>query len=214
MARQQQARPGKRYPLLLYQRLFESLRSRALLLAALAYVLWLIAVDIPLLAPRDWLLLVVVALAGLLFLFSYIGPKLAFVQCRPKFMLVSTPLYRIALSYGRMRSARPTDFTESYPIDSQKWSQRRFLRSLFKYADAGQLTAIEVELKKFPFSERWLRLWMSRYMFAVKSDGLLLLVRDWMSLSREIEDYRGAYVRRRTARRRPKGQSINPFARW
>ena len=211
----QQLQSGRRYPLVLYERLFETLRGQTLLLAVLAYGLWLIAVDIPFLAPRDWLLWIIIAIAGFLFLFSYYGPALSFVQCRPNYLLVSTPLYRMALSYGRIRSVRPINFTESYNIEQQKWSDRRFLRSLIRYSDAAQLTAIEVELKKFPLPKRWLQIWFSRYMFSVKVDGLLLLTRRWMNFSRDLETYRGAYLRGRTKRRRPKaGPSINPFADW
>lgn len=209
MAQQQRPRPGRRYPLLLYQRLFENLRGRALLLAVLSYVLWLVAVEVPFLAPRGWLLWAIIVIAGFLFLFSYLGPQLSFVQCRPNYLLVSTPFYRLALSYRRIRSVRPTDFTESYNIEQQKWSQQRFLRSLFKYSDAGQLTVIEVELKKLPLSKRWLQLWMSRYMFAVKMEGLFLLVRDWMRFSRELEEHRGRYVRSRSARAQAKGRAFD-----
>jgi len=41
-------RPGKRFRLLLYQRLFPMLRLPALLLAVAAYVLWFVAVYNPL----------------------------------------------------------------------------------------------------------------------------------------------------------------------
>ena len=211
----QKLQSGRRYPLVLYERLFETLRGRALLLAVLTYGLWLVAVDIPFLAPRDWLLLIIIAIAGFLFLFSYFGPALSFVQCRPDYLLVSTPLYRMTLSYGRIRNVRPTNFTESYNIEQQKWSDRRFLRSLLRYTDAGQLTAIEIELKKFPLPKRWLQLWLNRYMFSVKIDGLLLLTRGWMNFSRDVESYRGEYRYRRAKGRLPKaGPSINPFADW
>lgn len=215
MASQRQLGPGRRYSLLLYQRLFAMLRGRSFWLALLTYILWLVAIEVPFLAPRDWLLWWIIGAAGFLFVLSFVGPRLAYVQCRPDYLLVSIPTYRLAISYGRIRSVRPVDFSESYKIAQQGWSQRRFLGSLYKHAHSGQLTVLEMELKSFPLSKRWLKVWLNRYMFAVKMEGLFLLVDEWMSLSRDIELYRGEYVRQRTARRRPKaGPTINPFAEW
>ena len=190
MVTDQGVRSGTRFRLLLYLRLFDMMRWPALLLVMFSYLLWVNATNIPLFAQREWLLWLLIGPAALLALFTIIGPHLAYVQCRRHYLLVSTPLYRVAISYRRIRAARPVNFAESYSLKQQSWSQRRFLHPLFCRAQANQLTAINVELTDFPLPQNWLRFWLNRYMFAGEGVGLLFMVRDWMLLNRQIQIHR------------------------
>ena len=62
--------------------------------------------------------------------------------------------------------------------------------------------AIMVELSKYPLDERWLRLWFNRFLFAPTGAGFVLLVEDWMGLSRQLDDFRSDWAMRRAERRR------------
>ena len=184
------ASPGKRHPLLLYARLFAMLRPPAFFIALLCGVLWWFApARVPLLSSDLALtaLLVVIVLCALLFLYTLIGPALSYVQCFPTYLLVSTPLFRVAISYSRIRSVRPVLFT---PRDI-RWSQRRFLEPFLG------MTVVAVYLKSYPLNEKLLRLWLNPYMFAPDITGFLFHTQDWMATSRDIDGYRTEWKTRR-----------------
>ena len=164
------------------------LRPPAFFIALLCGVLWWFAPGIPLFSSElaQFLLLVVIALCGLLFLYTLVGPFLAYVQCRPTHLLVSTPLFRLAVSYARIRNVRPVKFTPP----QLGWSQRRFLEPFLG------MTVVSVDLKSFPLSERLLRLWLNPYLFSGDSTGFLLLTKDWMATSRDIDVHRTEWATR------------------
>ncbi|MEK7784139.1 MAG: hypothetical protein AAB658_01780 [Chloroflexota bacterium] len=190
-------RPGKRFRLRLYERLFAMLRWPAFLLAVSAYVLWWIAPDYPILSTGRDFLLIIVVLSGALWVAGLIAPALCYVQCRADYLLISTPVYRLSISYSRIGSVTAVNFGQKYPFHRQKWSQRRFLEPLFLEQKTGQLTVVAVWVKQYPLPLRWLRLWLTDYMFAPDAPGFLLMVSDWMALSRQIDDYRDAWRERR-----------------
>jgi hypothetical protein len=176
------ALPGKRQPLLLYARLFAMLRPPAFFIALLCGVLWWFASGIPLLSSdlAQTALLAVIVVCALLFVYTLIGPALSYVQCFPTYLLVSTPLFRLAVSYSRIRAVRPVQFTPR----NIRWSQRRFLEPFLG------MTVVAVDLKSYPMRENLLRLWLNSYMFAPDVTGLLFHTVDWMATSREIDAYR------------------------
>ena len=198
-------KPGRRYRLLLYDRLYAMVRWPSLLIAVGAYVLWWNAPFVAFLAPFDTWLLVVVILTGLIFVGSLVARYFSYVQCYPGFIRLQTPVYRIIVSYQRVQQVRPIIFREMYPPSRQHWSQRRFLDPLFS------LTAVGVNLKGYPLSERWLKLWLNDYMFTRDTPGFLFLVSDWMSLSREIDSYRDEWLSKRIKTSRPARPGISPF---
>jgi hypothetical protein len=176
------AASGKHHPLLLYARLFAMLRPPAFFIALLCGVLWWFAPRIPLFSSElaQVLLLVVIVLCSLLFLYTLVGPALSYVQCRPTHLLVSTPLFRLAISYARIRNVRPVKFVPP----KLGWSQRRFLEPFLG------MTVVAVDLKSFPLNEKLLRLWLNPYMFGGDATGFLLHTKDWMATSRDIDVHR------------------------
>ncbi len=199
------AKPGRRFRLLLYYRLYTLVRGPLILIALGMAVLWWRAPFVALLAPReDWLLFVgglCLALLGLM----RIARGLAYVQCFPTHLRIQTPLLRLAVSYERVYSVRPVTFRDMYPPSRQRWSQRHFLEPLYS------LTGVGVVLKTYPISERWLRLWLSEYMFLRDAHGFLFLVEDWMALSRQIDDFRDRWRDRKAQAARRARVSMNPF---
>lgn len=51
-------------------------------------------------------------------------------------------------------------------------------------------TAIVLELKSYPISATILRMFLSRFFFKDKTPNLVILVKDWMRLSSEIDSFR------------------------
>src|ERR1700687_5957548 len=87
------AKSDRRHPLLLYARLFSQWRLPALLVTLVfAALAWL--APGPLADEIARMALAVGAAAGLLlFIYSLIGPRLSYVQCRPTHLRLSTPLF-------------------------------------------------------------------------------------------------------------------------
>ena len=199
MSEVQAARSGTRFPLLVSMSVFDMLRWPALLLGSCSYIVWVSIAQMPLFAEHVSLLGFVVGALTLVALFSLVAPRLSYVQCCPKYLLVRGPLYRLAVSYRRINSVSLADFSDFYLISEQSWGARRFLTHLFQRSSAKRITVIRIELTSLPFSYIWLRLWFNRYLFTVDENGMLLVVRDWMLLKREIDLYRTLF-RERVAR--------------
>jgi hypothetical protein len=177
---------SRRHPLLIYARLFALWRLPALLIGALCGLLWWLGPGPLALGPVRAALLVA-AVAGLaFFVYTLLGPRLAYVQCRPTHLRINTPFFRLAISYSRVRATRPVPFDPS----SVRWSERRLVAPF-----RGQ-TVVALDLYHYPVSRRWLRLWLNEFMLADNFLGLLLLVPDWMALSRDIAASRSQWQTR------------------
>jgi len=178
--------------LLLYARLFALWRGPALVVAAIAGVLaaWApgalspMSVRIPLAG--------VSVLSGVIFVYALIGPRLSYVQCRPNHLLLSTPLFRLTISYNRIHTTRPVPFNP----DPIRWSDHRLVGPFL-----GQ-TQVAMDLNRYPISRRWLRFFLIDYLLPTNFVGLQFLVRDWMGLSLNIEAHRAAWKTRQRDRER------------
>lgn len=182
----------KRHPLLIYRRRVAGWRWPALLITGACAVLWWFAPDFlppATLELAGWALLAGVLAGGLLFVYALAAPALAFVECRPRYLLVSTPLYRVAVGYSRIRSIRPVKFAPE---------ARGLQRDLV--APFLGTTALMVDLTSYPFTEAWLRFWLGWFMFTPQSKGLQFVVPDWMALSRNLEEQRSEWKLRRPGR--------------
>lgn len=174
------AKPGQRHPLLIYKQLFGTWRNAAFLIflasAALAYF------QPPPFNTDDILFTAVIALTimgGLLFIYTLIAPRLAFVQCHSNVLRVNVPpFFSLAISYKRIRTLRPYKFVPQVP-----GGQRHLVEPYM-----GQ-TAVALELSSYPIAERMLRFWLHPTMFSKDFKGLVLLTADWMKLSHEIDSY-------------------------
>jgi len=200
-----QGRPGRRFRLLLYKRLYDSLVWPLALIMILLAVLWWFAPFIPWLAPFEDLVLYSEGLCALLLLGLALAHPLSFVQCRPDHLRIQTPIFRLAISYGRLHTVRPVKFSEQYPAEHQHWSQRRFLEPFFG------LTAVAVTVRSYPIDLKWLKIWLNDYLFTRDAPGFLFVVDDWMTLSREIDVYRDHWRDRKSHAPQAGAYSMNPF---
>ena len=182
----------RRHTLIINARLFAQWRVPALLIAAACLGLAWLAPG-PLADEGIRILLVVEAVASLL-LFGYalVGPRLSYVQCRPTHLLVSTPLFRLAISYSRIYTARPVPFEPK----NVSWTQESLARPF------RGMTMLALDLNGYPVAKRWLQLLLNPFMLPDNFLGLQLLVSDWMALSRDIEVHRSQWKTRNQDRSR------------
>jgi hypothetical protein len=191
------SKSGRRHPLLVYRRLFGAWRLPALIIAVGSGALWWIA-PAPLTTTAVRLaLLATCGTALVLFVYTLVGPRLSYVQCRPNHLLVSTPLYRLAVSYRRIHTTRPVPFKPEGVPAGRQWLA----------APYRGLTALAVDLNGLPVERRFLRLWFNEFVLPKEFVGLLLVVPEWMTLSREIESYRGEWK----THRKDAGKDKNPL---
>ena len=171
---------NRRHSLLIYIRLFARWRTPALLLVImfLALAAWApgaLAEDVARLA------LLTGGLASLLLWgYSLLGPRLSYVQCRPTHLRVSTPLFRLAISYNRIITSRPVPFEPAQVGAGQEAI----------VAPLRGMTMLALDLNGYPVARRWLKLLLNSFLLPDKFMGLQLLVPDWMALSRDIEVHR------------------------
>jgi len=177
------AKSERRHTLLIYARQFRQWRTPALLITLVfAALAWL--------APGPFSVEIVraalatgAAVGLLLFLYTLIGPRWSYVQCRPTHLRVSTPLFRLAISYSRIHSARPVPFDSAHIRGAQSSLAQPFVG----------MTMIALDLNGYPVPLRWLRLLLNPFLLPDKFVGLQLLVADWMALSRDIEVHRSQW---------------------
>jgi hypothetical protein len=130
--------------------------------------------------PNDAWLLAGGMVSLAVYLIVLVTPSLAYVQPRRDHLRIQTPLYRLKISYRRIQNSRPVDFARMFPPSSLRRGDRKLLAPFFG------TTALGIDLRGLPLSRLALRLFFSRYLFAPDQTGLVLVVRDWMALSRQI----------------------------
>ncbi|MFN2269328.1 MAG: hypothetical protein ACK2US_00730 [Anaerolineae bacterium] len=187
---------GKRFRLLIYERMWQKWGLISLLVALASSALWLLAPRIRFLPNSLRMLILVPALASFaLFAYVFIARRMAWVQCRPGYLQIQTPIYPLAISYARIKIVRPTEFSHIFDPSKEKRARRDWLRPYWG------MTTVVVEISKYPVKKEWLRLWFNHYMFSPEATGFVFLVDDWMTLSRELQDFRSNWELRRAARR-------------
>ena len=178
----QPTKPGKRYPLLLYRRLSEQVFWPGTLIFALTAVLLFLRPSR--LEPFRAYLSVVLSGTGLIMIFTHLLQLRAYVRCEPACLCLQLPFYRLNIPYAQIKAGRPTELYRLFPLEELRLPQRNFLKPLL-----GR-TVIVLDLEQSPRHHLWLRLWMSRYMLSPHTEGLVVLVRDWLGFHNELDEYR------------------------
>lgn len=185
----------KPFYLLPYRMLAKRWRTPALLLIPAGILLWWSVSNDPqgqlnpLLAPLGLL----VTAIGILLTFYVMLLNRAQVRCYDNRFVIQTPIYPIAISYQRVELVRTTELRTLFPPDNEKPARWRLYKNLWG------LTAIVVNLKTYPMSRSWLKLWFHPFLLHPKEMALVLPIEDWMGLSRQLEGKRAAW---RESRRR------------
>lgn len=181
---------GKRFPLLIYNRLGRRWTRLGLLLTLLAAALLLLLTLVLHVEFSTWLryLVPLPILAGLALLaYGLLISRVCYVQCTARSLRIQASIYHLLISYRRIKAVRPVQLSRLFDPQKEKAARRLWPNKYWS------MTALVVELSKFPVSERWLRLWLDRYLFWQEGTGLVLLVEDWMGLSQQLDSARSAY---------------------
>lgn len=181
------ARAGHKYPLIVYRhmlnRWWPAMIAIGLGMFALAYSEYIHPLGRFL--PWRWQLFAAIGglaiFVGVLF---WVLRYFAYVQPFPNHLKLATPFLRINISYRRIKK---TTTSEMRYLFSYK-SMSGWIREI--YSPLATQTAVVVELNGYPISPVVLRLFLSRFFFKDQTPHLVILVKDWMRFSSELESMR------------------------
>jgi hypothetical protein len=181
------ARAGRKYPLLVYKHMLNRWWPALITMGLVMFVLAYTEYTAPLGPFITWpwqLAGGVGALAIFLGIFFIIIKNVAYVQPAADHLKLVTPFMRVNISYKRIKRTMPTEMHYLFPRKSLSgWMQDIF-------APLANKTALVIELSGYPVSPRLLRMFLSRFFFKDKSPHLVILVKDWMMLSSELDSLR------------------------
>ena len=103
------------------------------------------------------------------------------MQAFPGYLKFVTPFLRMNISYRRIHKTTTVEMRQLFPPQIMS----SWMRDIF--APLASQTALIVELKGYPISPVILRMFLSRFFFKDKTPHLVILVKDWMKLSSELD---------------------------
>ena len=118
-------------------------------------------------------------------LFAFVAQRMGYVQAKTDILLVAMPLFRLKISYQRLESSHPVELVQIFSPRIMRWADKRFMRPYFTK------TVVAVVLNDYPISKMILKMFLPKYAFHPQENaGLIFIVKDWMDLSTEIDNYR------------------------
>jgi hypothetical protein len=108
----------------------------------------------------------------------------AYVQPFQDHLRLVTPFLRMRISYRRFKQTTTTVMATLFPPRSLRGLQRDILEPLFG------ATAVVIDLNALPLPRSVLRLFLSPFFFKDRTPHIVILVRDWMQFSTELESMR------------------------
>ena len=181
------ARAGHKYPLIVYRhmvsRWWTPMIAIGLGMFALAYSEYIDPVG-RLLQWRWQLPATIGGLSILVGIFFWIIRYFAYVRPYPTYLKLVTPFMRINISYKRIQRTTATEMRHLFSLKSMSgWVQDIF-------SPLANNTAVVIDLNGYPVSPALLRLFLSRFFFKDKTPHFVILVKDWMRFSSELESMR------------------------
>jgi hypothetical protein len=197
---------GRKHALVLYKRALDRLWmpmfSIALLLGAALWLsgrYWEPVGYIPAITePYDILIYLVIVFSLVFTIYAVIARSLAYVQAKNDHLYLFTPLLALKISYRRVKRTGLATIGQIFPAQST----RRSIRSIVEAYDGR--TSVILELKGYPVARVLLHLLLGRSMLLPNTQGLVLLVNDWMEFSTELDSLQGSW---RQAQSRPAGEA-------
>ena len=188
---------GKRHRLLLFRsawnRLWQSMLWIGLLMAGLWVVLAYLA---PAVDPvYDTILFVGGVVLLVLALLAFLVRGLCYVQAHSDHVRLVTPLLQVKISYRRIRGIHSSELQDIFPPKSVGMAVRDLLEPFYG------TSAVILELNGYPVSRVLLRMLLPPPMLLPKGTGFVLVVKDWMALSTELDTFNDNFRMTRSARR-------------
>ena len=197
-------KPGKRHSLLVFRRRYRHRRGLYFFVAFL-FVAFYIALNlmpasfwerIPWGPDYDKILLVASAVVFVIAVFRLVASEIPYVQCTAQNLKIQTPLYPIVISYKRMKETRPNPLFQVFRRDQLSRIERRLVLD----DKVGGQTAIVIDMTSWPMSLAYLKFWLGNLMVTPDHRGLVLWVEDWMTLNRELGDFKDRWRDHQTGR--------------
>jgi hypothetical protein len=197
-----------RHRLLVYQHITREFRGMPFMIIAMCVILWVLAwlgsinalpgADTGLLRnlwEGQWLIAVAILACGGLYIASLWISRVSVVEVRPKALYVQAGLLAVNFSYKRIRQIRLVEMGAHHQSKHLSGSDAGIADDL-----AG-LSCTGVDLASWPWPGRdnLQRLW-SRFMFTQDGEGLMLAVKDAMSLNRQLDERVTAALEKSQAR--------------
>lgn len=181
------ARAGHKYPLIVYRhmvnRWWPAMIAIGLGMFALAYSEYIQ----PISQFISWRWQLFAAIGGLsifIGIFFWVMRFFAYVQPYATYLKLVTPFIRINISYKRIKKTTSTEMRHLFSLKSMSgWVQDIF-------SPLANNPAVVIELSGYPISPVLLRLFLSRFFFKDKTPHFVILVKDWMRFSSELESMR------------------------
>ncbi len=194
---------GRRYPLLIYthmlNRWWPAVLTLSLAIFALAY-----GVSLSPEGKAEPFLISAVTGLGVVVLivaiFLLTIRKSAYVQPFHNHLRLVTPFLRLNISYRRFRSSTTSEIQGLFPPTSLSGWRRGIIAPL------ATLPAIVINLNAHPLHPFLLKWFLSPFFFKDKTPHLVILVKDWMRFSSELESMRTGGDQE--AKQRPRDQSL------
>lgn len=152
---------------------------------------------------QPYLVYATIGLGGLALIFTlflFIIRKAAYVRPFPTYLLLATPFLRINISYRRFRGTTTTELRALFPPTSLSGWRRDIIAPL------SGMTAIVINLNGYPMSQFVLRWFLSPFFFKDKTPHIVILVKDWLLFSAELDSMRLSH--KKGADERPRDNSI------
>lgn len=193
----------KKHKLLLYDMASKRIRSKLLLLCLLLIVVAAWDLYRPFLGNYWFLLWAAIPVLLILWFYYAFLMRRAALIVTPKYFILQAPLHKAKISYGRITSITSSHMSQHYALKSLKGRDRFRVKPLYEYPSGL------IELKSYPKalqeSRRW---WYSKFLFSPRHTGLLLVVDDWMKLSRDVEEARQKWREARGLRDQKDNRSL------
>ena len=136
--------------------------------------------------------------------FLLIIRQFAYIQAFPDHFKLVTPFLRLNISYKRLQKTTTTEMRQLFP----RKSMSGWMWDIFE--PLANKTALVIELKGYPISPAILRMFLSRFFFKDKTPHFVILIRDWMKFSSELESMRsGSGEDQPPAQKRPKNSILS-----
>jgi hypothetical protein len=178
---------GRRYSLLMYEYMLDRWWPTTLVLGVALIGLWWPVSRHPLGQMEPWRSIGMLTTGGFVLIvtaFLFLIRKAAYVQPFRDHLRLVTPFLRMNISYKRFHRTSTVDMRTLFLSKKLSGWKRDLIRPI-----AGK-TAIVIELTGHPVSPLYLRFFLSPFFFKDNSPHFVILVRDWMRFSTEIESLR------------------------
>lgn len=192
----------KKHKLLLYEYGSARMRNKVLLLWLILLALALYDYKFPVLGEYWFALWLLIPALVLLWIYYAFFVRRAALIVTPNYLTLQGPLTAVKISYGRITAVTSTHLNQHYPLKSLKGREKFRVRPLYDY------TCGFIELYHFPPRLKQKRRHFSRFLFSPRRQGLLLVVDDWMQLSRDVEIGRQKWHEARGPRNKTDNRSL------